>query len=166
MEKRFPASLSLTSWVVSIAVMIFTAVMSVFIFRNIEDSDAPAWLVWAFPVFMSGTILGLFLYRPSAYMITPYSVVISRPAKDKVIDRKDIAVCRVVSKEEMGLPIRTFGNGGLFGFTGKYFSDRLGKMQWYCTRTDNYVLLQLATGNRLIITPDEPQAFVNALLKP
>ena len=99
-------------------------------------------------------------------MITPYSVVISRPAKDKVIDRKEIAVCRVVSKEEMGLPIRTFGNGGLFGFTGKFFSDRLGKMQWYCTRTDNYVLLQLANGTRLIITPDEPQAFVNALLQP
>jgi hypothetical protein len=81
-------------------------------------------------------------------------------AGDAVIDLKEIELVRTVSKGEMGLPIRTFGNGGLFGFFGYYFSDRLGKMKWYATRTDNYVLVQLKNGKKLIITPDHPAAFV------
>lgn len=163
METKFKASLNATSWIVSLAVIAFSAIMSVFIYNNIDNSDAPYFLVWAFPLFMGSLMVGLFLFRPSSYSITPYSVVISRLAKDRVIDKNDITLCRVVSKEEMGLPIRTFGNGGLFGFTGSYFSDRLGKMTWYATRTDKYVLIQLSGGQKIIITPDEQDAFVAAL---
>jgi hypothetical protein len=162
MEKRFSASLSITSNVITAAVFLFTVAMTFFLMNDITESETPQWLVWAFPVFMGGMILGLYLYRPTAYLITPYSVVVSRFARDKVIAKTDITMARTVSKEEMGLPVRTFGNGGMFGFTGYYFSDRLGKMSWYATRTENYVLLQLSNGRKIILTPDDPTGFLAA----
>jgi hypothetical protein len=52
--------------------------------------------------------------------------------------------------------MRTFGNGGLFGYTGKYYNSRFGKMTWYCTQRKNYVLLILSDKKKIVITPDNP----------
>lgn len=161
MEHKFSASLNTTSWVIAAMVIGFTVVMTIFLLNNIEQSHAPGWFVWAFPLFMGSLCLGLLLYCPTGYALTPYSFVIHRPLKDLVIDLDQIDYIRPVSNEEMGLPIRTFGNGGLFGFTGSYFSDRLGRMKWYATRTNHYVLVQLKGGKKIIVTPDEPRELVN-----
>ncbi|MCX5732154.1 MAG: PH domain-containing protein [Deltaproteobacteria bacterium] len=57
--------------------------------------------------------------------------------------------------------IRTFGNGGLFGYYGWYY--RRGAFRLYATRRDRLVEI-VAAGKRIVVSPDEPGRFVEGLL--
>jgi hypothetical protein len=57
--------------------------------------------------------------------------------------------------------VRTFGNGGLFGYYGWYFKK--GPFRLYATRTDRLVQVVIG-GRRIVVSPDAPQRFVDGLL--
>jgi hypothetical protein len=57
---------------------------------------------------------------------------------------------------------RTFGNGGLFSFTGWYYNRTLGTYRAYATDIHRTVVLRLR-GKTIVLTPDEPERFVNEL---
>jgi len=63
--------------------------------------------------------------------------------------------------------IRTFGNGGLFSFTGRFRNRTLGSYRAYITDYRNAVAL-VFPGNSVVISPDQPLVFeqqVRALKK-
>ncbi|MGV6827448.1 MAG: PH domain-containing protein, partial [bacterium] len=64
--------------------------------------------------------------------------------------------------QAMASSIRTFGNGGLFGFSGKYWNRELGSYKVYATNPENAVVLRLGK-KVLVVTPDNPNDFVAAL---
>jgi len=57
--------------------------------------------------------------------------------------------------------IRTFGVGGLFGYYGWFYKK--GAFRLHATRTDRLVEV-VAGGKRVVVSPDEPGRFVDALL--
>ena len=57
--------------------------------------------------------------------------------------------------------VRTFGVGGLFGHYGWFY--RKGAFRLYATRTDRLVEVVI-DGRRIVVSPDEPQRFVDGLL--
>jgi hypothetical protein len=57
--------------------------------------------------------------------------------------------------------VRTFGNGGLFGFYGWFY--RKGAFRLYATRRDRLVEVVI-DGKRVVVSPDEPARFVDGLL--
>ncbi len=75
----------------------------------------------------------------------------------------DIKTIRKVDSSNMKYSIRTMGNGGLWGYTGKYYNRKLGSMTFYCSQRANYILVELTTGKKIIITPDEPDALIAEL---
>jgi hypothetical protein len=60
---------------------------------------------------------------------------------------------------------RSFGNGGLFAFTGRFRNDELGPFRLYATDPLKSVILHLP-GDIVVVTPADPQAFMNALPQP
>jgi hypothetical protein len=58
--------------------------------------------------------------------------------------------------------IRTFGNGGLFGFIGLFRNKKLGRYRAFATDEKNAVVLRFAT-HTLVITPEQPQRAVTLL---
>ena len=105
-----------------------------------------------------------FCYHPAfAFMLNWSLVIINRPVSLFKINRIEIAKCSIVSKKEMSGTIRTFGNGGLFGYTGYYRNAKFGTMRWFATQRKNYVLIEKINGKKIIITPDEPENFIAAL---
>lgn len=58
--------------------------------------------------------------------------------------------------------VRTCGNGGLFSFTGRYWSRQLGAFRAYATGLRRTVVLAF-DDRRVVVTPDDPEAFVLAL---
>ncbi len=54
---------------------------------------------------------------------------------------------------------RILGNGGLFGYTGYYRNSTFGNMRWFATQRKNYILIEKNNGQKIIITPDEPDFF-------
>ncbi|HEX5003366.1 MAG TPA: PH domain-containing protein [Bacteroidia bacterium] len=162
MEKSFSATLDNTSRIISVAVLVITLVVAYKCYNVVEQEIFPEWKAWLAVSLLVVLDVMIFVYRPLSYAITPYSVVVKRPVKDLVIDKKDVREVRAVLQEEMKFPIRTFGNGGLFGYTGQYYSSRMGNMRWYATRRSNYVLLALQNGRKIIITPDDPAGFLSS----
>lgn len=57
--------------------------------------------------------------------------------------------------------VRTFGVGGLFGYHGWFF--KRGAFRLYATRTDRLVEV-VVEGKRIVVSPDQPQRFVDGLL--
>jgi hypothetical protein len=55
--------------------------------------------------------------------------------------------------------IRVFGNGGLFSFTGLFYSKRLGRYRLFATDISHSVVLILPS-RVVVITPAEPEAFI------
>lgn len=113
-------------------------------------------------------LIGITLSIPViSYSLSPRSVGadqdglwIRRRFGLKKIMRKEILDVRLPDRDEMRGTIRTFGNGGLFGYTGYFRNSRMGSMLWFCTRRSNYVLVVRASGPVVVITPDDPEGFV------
>jgi len=64
--------------------------------------------------------------------------------------------------EFMSGSVRTFGNGGLFGFYGRFWKPGLGKFHAYVTNPENTVVLR--SDDRMIaLSPDQPHDFVHLL---
>jgi hypothetical protein len=57
--------------------------------------------------------------------------------------------------------VRTFGNGGLFGFYGWFYKK--GAFRLFATRTDRLVEVVI-DGKRVVVSPDEPARLVEGLL--
>ena len=58
--------------------------------------------------------------------------------------------------------VRTMGIGGLFSFAGHFYNSSLGAYKAYATNDLNTVVLVL-NGKTLVVTPDNPAAFADAV---
>jgi len=56
--------------------------------------------------------------------------------------------------------IRLCGNGGLFSFTGWFWSKALGRYRMFATDPKRAVVMVFET-RRVVVTPDRPEEFVN-----
>ena len=75
------------------------------------------------------------------------------------LDRLESAA---IDSHAMERSIRTWGNGGLFGFVGHFWNRKLGAYYAYATRLDCAVVL-VFQDRKLVVTPDDPEGFVRAL---
>ncbi len=55
--------------------------------------------------------------------------------------------------------LRVFGNGGLFSFSGVFWSKRLGRYRLFATDLKRCVVLSLAD-RVVVVTPADPDAFI------
>ena len=116
------------------------------------------------PVMLIGTIpllvisVAMYILSPLSVTVDDHSITINRRAKPVVIEFSDIA--RIHKVVDMKFALRTFGNGGLFGYTGQYYKNGIGSMTWYCTQRKNYILIEKTTGKKIVITPDDPDGFL------
>lgn len=58
--------------------------------------------------------------------------------------------------------VRTFGNGGLFGFIGRFRNGMLGAYRAYVTDASREVVLELED-DTLVVSPGEPASFVETI---
>lgn len=106
-------------------------------------------------------VFGLaYAYRPMSYTINDSSLIIHRPIKDLEIERYKIVSVEVLDPEKIAYSLKTFGVGGYYGYFGKFANTKMGSMTWYATRKDNTVLVRTTEDEKIILTPDDPQAFV------
>lgn len=69
-------------------------------------------------------VLYCLIRMPISTTITSSSICIKRICGATLI--KDIKKIEAVNKAHVKTSLRTFGNGGAFGFTGKYYSPEIG----------------------------------------
>lgn len=101
------------------------------------------------------------LFMVTGYTISPTGLVIHRllwstvmPLPAPVEAMVDPAACTG--------SMRLFGNGGLFVYAGWFRNQRLGRYRAFATNFAFTVVLRSA-GRTIVITPDSPAAFVDAV---
>ena len=98
--------------------------------------------------------------KPLNYEITKDELIIRRLIKSVRMNRADIKSVELIEKATLSGTIRTFGVGGLFGWYGKFANSQLGNMTWYLTRRDKPVLILKKDSKKILISPDQAEAFV------
>lgn len=102
------------------------------------------------------------LLRPLRYELTGDKLIVHRLLGDIAIKREDILIAKEFSKSDMNHTIRTLGVGGFFGYFGRFYNSKVGRITMYATRRSNAVLID--TGKkRIILTPDNPVELVREL---
>ncbi len=109
-------------------------------------------------------LLGSWLFAPQSYSLDTTALSINRPIGKVIINRSSIKEARMIGDGELKSTIRTFGNGGLFGYYGKYYNSTLGHMTWYLTQSKNRILIVTNEGKKIVISPDDTGLVNN--LKP
>lgn len=104
---------------------------------------------------------GCVLFTIRGYSITNGSLFVKRlfwSNKIDLIRLRDIKI----NPEAMAKSIRTFGNGGLFSFSGRFRNSELGAYRAFATDPKKSVILRF-TDKTIVVTPDKPEDFSNAI---
>lgn len=140
-----------------------TILFAVLIFAEYSgEQDAGKFQPTFLSCFLILTYLTAFAFRPIGYELTTGELIICRPIKNVRISIKQIRNVELVDRKDMGIAIRTFGVGGLFGYYGKFASTKLGNMTWYGTRTKGTVLIHTYDNKKIILTPDDINNFITS----
>jgi len=107
-----------------------------------------------------------FGFRPTFFVVGPEALEIIWPLKRQLIPRASISEVTIVTakelKTEVGWGVR-IGAGGLWGSFGWLWTQRRGIVQMYVSRIDRFVWLERRPERSLLITPENPEAFVRAM---
>lgn len=161
MSKIFKASFDKISKTLTVLItLLFVGVISgnVVLFQSGEHLVAILCIL-----LIGGIYVTTYSFHIRNYEVSGDALIIHRPGKNKRLLLSEIARGRKLEKGELRWSLRTFGNGGLFGYTGYFTDKKLGAMRWYATRLDRGILLQTKKGENIVLTPDNPDAFLQAL---
>lgn len=101
--------------------------------------------------------------RVRSLQLNDANIFVERKRKSVTIPFSDISEIAIVPTKDIGFSTyqESTWRRSLVGFTGKYYNKNFGEMQWYCTKSKNYVLATLKDDRKIVFTPDEPEEFVN-----
>ncbi len=150
------------TWIV-VAVMILPSAIGYSAFLRSGKDPAALIGIFAGPVILFILTITMYLLMPVSAEITGTGITIHRRINPPTFLFTDIKSISIPDPEDMKGVLRTFGNGGLFGYTGKYWNKKMGSMSWYCTQRRNYIIIDMQNNNRIVITPDDPEGFMKDL---
>ncbi len=137
-----------------IGVLLFSVLPLSSLFR-----DDHLWISLLLIALLVLAMLEMYSRKPFQYQLDDSTLTMSRLFKDMVIDLKDI---RRVDRIQHDILDGTMG--GIFGYYG-VFSTELGDITFHATRRDRMVMLTKYDDSKIILTPDQPDEFVNELDK-
>ncbi len=143
------------------------AILSVFVTAYIsykKTGGQPAVFIFtiAAGILLAVLVAALYVLRTKEIAVDDTGITIERGTNPVFVSFNDIKEIKIISRPERGIVFRTFGNGGIFGYTGRYYSKKLGNMTWYCTNRKKYVLIAKKDGRNLVISPDDANGFLQA----
>jgi hypothetical protein len=156
MEEPYRARWSPSLWVISsLGTAVCLGVASLQLGR-LGRATGP-WAPWiALGVVM--LLLGSALFTVRSYAFDGSTLLIDRLFWTTRVPLEGLLSAQVEEKAMRG-SIRTCGNGGLFSFTGWYWSPRLGHYRAYVTDGRRPVVLRLPK-RTVMISPERPEEFV------
>ena len=143
-----------TTIIVSIILLV---IVGTIFFLTPKNEQSTAILFSSIPI-VSAVVI--YLLSPNNYSVSSDKLLIHRMLKDIEIDRNNIQSVQEIDESQVEDSIRTFGASGFFGSFGMFWNGKLGKMTWYVTRKNNFVLVETKDQKKIILTPDKPEEFV------
>ena len=157
----YKASLDKLAKITSISITLLFAFMAIFLFPLLQHESFCVTVLTI--VLIIATYIISLGYSPRGYQIIEDMLVINRLFYNAKFERRKIEKVEMLSNEQMGFAIRTFGVGGLFGYFGYFSSKNQGSMLWYATQREKFVMIHLEGNKKIVLTPDDAVGFVSDL---
>ena len=126
----------------------------------------------AAPIALAGIFMLLiyasvwFWWRPGSFEIDEGTLALKFPLRTISVKRADITACAAITPKELK---NRFGNtyrvgaGGLWGGFGWLRTSKKSWIEFYISRQSDYVLIEREEQIPLLLTPTEPERFVEIL---
>jgi len=101
------------------------------------------------------------LFTVRSYIVSGNSLLVRRLLWNTNVDISMLSSAEYDPKAMTG-SIRTLGNGGLYSFSGRYKSGKIGSFKAYVTDFKNCVIIKTA-GQTVVVSPENPELFVEML---
>jgi hypothetical protein len=157
---RYTASLDNFSKTISTLVALLATGMLISPLLIPQSGDLTAMVVAG--LFLALLSLVFFLRQPVAYTVSSGGITVEKRWGSLEIPAHTILQIKPLPREYTEAVIRTFGNGGLFGYTGRYHYQKTGSMLWQCTRRSGCIEIIRAGKLPLVISPDQADRFLDA----
>ncbi len=105
-----------------------------------------------------GVLVGAAIFTIRGYAIVPGAILIHRLFWSTRLPLAELESVRL-EPDAMRGSVRTFGNGGLFSFTGYFRSQGLGSYRAYVTDLQRTVVLRFP-GRVVVVSPAAPEDFI------
>ena len=136
----------------TILYIFFSIGMVIFMF----NTDAPKFALITLGSILSGAFIFAYFMIPKINL-SENAIHVKNAFVNFKISIQDISYVEKV--EKLGLNIRTFGAGGVFGYFG-YFN---GNDVWYVTNIKKKVKITMKSGKIYMISPENPDDFFNTI---
>ena len=123
------------------------------------------WIAFATPwggAAVWALMLGLYAFGPTGYSFEGRSLLVHRRAWAPAHVPLSGLTGASISPDAMRWSLRTFGNGGVFGFTGWFYNSRLGRYRAWVTDPRRAVVLEF-DDQTIVVSPRQPHLFVDEL---
>lgn len=160
---RFGAPWSTSvKWITGITVT-FLAILVIFGISQVEEIGSGSSILL---VLLTTVLPALVLVLSACWMIRGFvlsgdSLLIQRLGWQSRLDLTEL-VSAEADPEAMAKSLRTFGNGGLFCFCGRFRNTKLGAYRAYATDPKRSVVLKFQD-QTVVVTPDRPDDFVASI---
>jgi hypothetical protein len=122
---------------------------------------APSWARWLALASIFSILGGCALFTVRGYRIEGRRLLVKRWFWWTHISLEGLREA-TADPDAMSKAIRICGNGGLYSFSGWYWSKRLGRFRAYVTDLRRTVVLTFPRG-KIVLSPDRPEFFVETL---
>lgn len=148
--KKYAAPWSTSLIVISTVITLILAGVAVLV-----AGDGRSWIS-ALPV---AILFGSLLFMVRGYSLTSDALLVHRLVWTTRLPLSSLRSAQA-EPDAMRGSLRTFGNGGLFSFTGRYTNGKLGGYSAYVTDPRRAVVLDFGT-RKVVVSPAVPEEFVN-----
>ena len=130
-----------------------------FFLENFDKFKTSNYFILSLPILIFSIC---YYYKPFSYEINSTEIVVNRLYDKVVYKQSEIKEVLLLHKKRLSNSIRSFANGGFFGFYGAFHNDEFGDMTWYATKTDCYVMV-IFNKSKIVLTPDETSKFIDKI---
>jgi len=151
--------------ITSLTFVLVLGIIIKFIYLLQTHNDIRIIYYWSCAIFILFLIITIsYLFSPKKYVIKQKDLLIKRIIGSKIIHIADIADVKQLSRADTRFLIRYFGVGGLFGWYGKFWNRKYGKMTFYASKRKNLIMIKTKRSEKIVISPDNFD-FINEIIK-
>jgi hypothetical protein len=104
-----------------------------------------------------------FLIRPRGYSVSPDRITVLRTILPRVIPLQGLSRITIPAETPPGFSLGLARVEGVFSTSGTYWNKSWGRFYLYLTNRLNSLELRLLDDTRILLSPDDPRGFVDAV---
>ena len=148
--------------ILSVVVCVVAAVSLMLVPHPPVPRAVAFWLHEGASGLLLALVAGAALFTIRGYTVTPDTILVHRLFWDTRLPREGL-LSATVQTQAMEGSLKLFGNGGMFSFTGWFWSKRLGRFRAYATNLNCTVVLRWEK-RTVVVSPDNAAEFVRELM--